>query len=67
MSETKKPTDDKAKTTPKEEKELSEEQLEQVAGGAFNAYLKDIYQKDVAEVTEAGTGGGGGAGKIPPI
>ena len=32
MSETKKPTDDKAKTTTKEE--LSEEQLEQVAGGA---------------------------------
>ena len=32
MSETKKPTDDKAKTTTEEE--LSEEQLEQVAGGA---------------------------------
>jgi hypothetical protein len=32
MSETKKPTDDKAKTTTDEE--LSEEQLEQVAGGA---------------------------------
>ena len=33
MTETKKPTDDKAKTTTNEE-ELSEDQLEQVAGGA---------------------------------
>ena len=38
MGETKKPTDDKAKTPTNEE--LSEEQLEQVAGGALNAYIK---------------------------
>ena len=47
MSETKKPTDDKAKTTTEEE--LSEDQLEQVAGGALNAYIKAdvVNEKDV--------------------
>ena len=49
MSETKKPSndDDKAKTTTNEE--LSEEQLEQVAGGALNAYIKAdvVNEKDV--------------------
>ena len=52
MTETKKPTDDKAKTTTNEE--LSEEQLEQVAGGALNAYIKltdVVAEKGVIEVT----------------
>jgi hypothetical protein len=64
MSETKKPTDDKAKTPTNEE--LSEEQLEQVAGGALNAYIKltDVVTEKVV-VNEVGHGGGGGAGKIP--
>lgn len=41
MGETKKPTEDKAKTTTEEE--LSEEQLEQVTGGAINGYLSEDH------------------------
>jgi hypothetical protein len=64
MSETKKPEDTEVKP---EDKELSEEQLEQVAGGALNPFLKitTVDKVDTAlKLDTAAFGSGGGAGKV---
>jgi hypothetical protein len=60
MSETKKPADPEAKPTT--DQELSEEQLEQVAGGALNAYIKGEIKLETT--IGSATGGAGLADKL---
>ena len=70
MSETKKPTDEKAKTTPEEE--LSEEHLEKVAGGVQVDLFLDLKPvltvpgaDRAAPTFEAAIQTGSGARKTP--